>query len=322
MHYRTLGKTGITVSEIGFGAWGIGGLTEGATSYGKTSDAESRRALRRAFDFGISFYDTSNIYGNGHSETLIGEVFQKRRDQIVIATKGGMLKHRGVPDVSPRNLRVSLEESLRRLRTDYVDLYQLHAPPLALVQQTPGVMETLRAFKREGKARALGFSVQKPEEGISALCDLGFDVVQVNYNLIDRRAEDSGLLALAEKREAGIIARTPLCFGFLSEPLALRFGARDHRSVWHPRQRAAWRRAAKLFTAFNRERSRTLVQLALKFCITHPAISTAIPGILHPAEAEENAAASALPPLSVRECAELRRIYNQNSFFYKDLKPA
>ena len=126
MKYRPLGKTGLIVSEIGFGAWGIGGRTVGTTSYGDTDDAMSLAALRRARECGISFFDTSAAYGNGHSEELIGQAFEGSRTSIVIATKAGYDSWDRPPDFSPAAITVSAEASLRRLRTDYIDLLQLH----------------------------------------------------------------------------------------------------------------------------------------------------------------------------------------------------
>src|SRR5690348_6794459 len=125
MRYRSLGKSGLTVSEIGFGAWGIGGRTAGETSYGETDDQRSRAALDRAFDLGITFFDTANVYGDGHSETLIGEAFAQKRDRVVIGTKAGLIRFGEAPDFSPEALRRSLAGSLKRLQSDYVDLFQL-----------------------------------------------------------------------------------------------------------------------------------------------------------------------------------------------------
>src|SRR5882724_10158294 len=128
MKYRQLGATGLQVSEIGFGTWGIGGRTEGETSYGDTDDGASRDALGAALDRGVTFFDTSNVYGDGHSETLIGEALGPRRNQVVLATKAGFVGYQVPADFSPANLRASLFGSLRRLRTDVVDLLQLHNP--------------------------------------------------------------------------------------------------------------------------------------------------------------------------------------------------
>ncbi|MBI3513722.1 MAG: aldo/keto reductase, partial [Proteobacteria bacterium] len=197
MRYRPLGTTGLTVSEIGFGSWGIGGPSPGATSYGPTDDAVSLRTLARALERGITFFDTSNAYGNGHSEELIGQAFRHRRASVVIATKAGFPRFDQEPDFTPDHLRRSLEGSLRRLQTDHVDLFQLHSPPIALVLDDAAILETLRALVREGKARAFGISVRAPEDGLIAIRELGVPVIQANLNLLDQRAIGTGLMALA-----------------------------------------------------------------------------------------------------------------------------
>src|SRR5271169_5028472 len=158
MKYRALGRTGLTVSEIGFGAWGVGGRTAGHTSYGATDDAISEAALGRAFELGITFYDTASAYGDGHSERLIGRVFRGRRDNVVIATKAGVVSFGQPPDLSPMALRRSVEGSLQRLATDYMDLLELHSPDLAVFRRDPEVLETLHALVFEGKVRAFGIS--------------------------------------------------------------------------------------------------------------------------------------------------------------------
>ena len=173
MDYRPLGSTGMTVSAVGFGAWGIGGCTPGATSYGETDDAESLRALNEAFDRGITFYDTSNVYGNGHSEELIGACFEGRRRDIVIATKAGITpSYRGY-DFSPPALRASLEASLRRLRTDYVDVLQLHNAGPDDVAGRADVFDMLERLVDEGKVRAWGISTPSPEDAMVLLDVVG-----------------------------------------------------------------------------------------------------------------------------------------------------
>ena len=146
MRYHAVGTSDVKVSEIGFGTWGLGG-----DSYGRVDDAQSRRVLEAAFEHGVTFYDTSDLYGAGHAERVLGEALQPVRDHIVIATKGGLLPHTGFTmpqDFSPRHLRAALMRSLDRLRTDHVDLYQLHSPELQLLRQDPEILGALRAFRR------------------------------------------------------------------------------------------------------------------------------------------------------------------------------
>ena len=167
MKYRRLGATGLKVSEIGFGAWGIGGDVNGSVAYGPTDDNDSRRALQRAFELGITFYDTADFYGFGHSEELIGQALRDVRAQVVIATKVGLLDATGRYDFTRRHIKHSIEGSLRRLGTDYVDLYQLHSPPIDSLDD--GVLATLQLLQAEGKIRAFGISVRSPDEGLVAI---------------------------------------------------------------------------------------------------------------------------------------------------------
>lgn len=324
MKYRLLGRADIRVSEIGFGAWGIGGYTAGNTSYGETDDRVSRAALERAFEVGVNFYDTSSVYGYGRSERLIGEVFSGRRDQVVIATKAGFTAYDRPPDYSPAHLRRSLEESLRRLGSDYVDLLQLHNPPAEVLRADSDALRTLEALQREGKIKSYGLSVKSPEEAVVAIRELGVPIIQVNLNMMDVRALDCGLLSAAERCGAGIIARTPLCFGFLSGKVALDtvFDKGDHRSGWSSQQRQRWIEGAqRLFESLDQPPGQSQTQMALRFCLSFPAVSTVIPGILTPAEADENAAASHFGPFTPAQIEQVMEINRQMGFFVHSPRP-
>jgi aryl-alcohol dehydrogenase-like predicted oxidoreductase len=319
MQYRALGRTGLKVSEIGFGGWGIGGLTPGATSYGDVDDSVSLRALRYAADLGVTFYDTSNLYGSGHSEELIGKALADCRDRMVIATKVGRSDY-DTEAYAPEQIRQSLEGSLRRLRTDYVDVLQVHSPSSLDILKRHQVMETLGRLKAEGKVRAIGISAKAPAEGIGAIDELGAEVVQVNFNLVDQRVTESGLLAVAERRGAGIVARTPLCFGMLSGKISpeTTFDARDHRSLWSPQQIARWIEASNMFAkSVAQAHAQTQAQIALRFCLSYSSVSTTIPGMLKAAEVEENVGASDVGPLSDAELASIVAIYRGNDFFVR-----
>jgi aryl-alcohol dehydrogenase-like predicted oxidoreductase len=320
MKYRPLGRTGLTVSEIGFGGWGIGGVTPGATSYGEVDDALSLKALHRALDLGIAFFDTSNLYGNGHSEELIGEAFAGRRDKVVIATKAGRSDY-DTEAYEPSQLRRSVEASLRRLRSDYVDVVQVHSLSSMDVLRQHDVMGTLRGLKAEGKIRAVGISVKAPGEAVPAIRELGAEVVQVNFNLVDQRASEGEVLTVARELGAGVIARTPLCFGMLSgkvEPETV-FDARDHRSLWSKAQIARWIDASSMFVQAVAEKgSQTPAQVALRFCLSYPEISSTIPGMLKPPEVEENAAASTQGPLAPADLERIVHIYRNNDFIVRN----
>lgn len=319
MRYRQLGATGIKVSEIGFGAWGIGGNNNGAVAYGPVDAAEAKLALLAAVDAGVTLFDTADFYGFGHSESVLGETLKPHRSRVVLATKCGMLDAAGNQDFSPQHMHRALESSLRRLQTDYVDLYQLHSPPIDLVTRGGEILATLEAMRQSGEIRAYGISVRSPEDGLVAVRDLGFDCLQTNFNLIDQRALDSGLLNLCEANGASIIARTPLVFGFLTGQYAAtdNFAPDDHRRRWTPEQRAQWAAAPKLFEPLIAGEPQTPSQFALRFCLSFPAVSATIPGMLIRQHVAENTAASDLGPLPAATREQVVAIYRQNTFFSK-----
>ena len=320
MKYRKLGKTGIDVSEIGFGAWGIGGVENGAPAYGPADDGQSIAALNRALDLGVNFFDTSDLYGDGHSECLIGETFRSRRDQVVIATKVGFVASGEAQDFSPKHIKESLEASLKRLKTDYVDLYQLHSPPIDLLTGDDSIFSALTALEKQGKVRACGVSAISPQDGISAIKGFGFKTVQVNFNLLDQRAVASGLFDLSAERDVAIIARTPFSFGFLTGAYAsdATFPSSDHRSSWSPEQIERWVTGSQQFaSALSSYKGQTKAQLALRYCLSYPSVTTVIPGMMTKREVEENVPASQLGPLSETEIRDVENIYNDNSFFVR-----
>ncbi len=315
MNYRMLGKTDLMVSEIGFGCWGIGGTHNGAVAYGPTSDQDSLRALQCAFDCGINFYDTSDFYGYGHSENLIGKAFKSKRSQIVIASKGGMTCVSDQRNFTPEYLRGSLEESLKRLNTEYVDLYQLHSPRLDEIERYADILELFKKLQDEGKIRAFGISVQSPEDGLEVVRRFHVPCIQMNFNLIDQRALDNGLLQLCEERQVGVIGRTPLCFGYLTGEYSGQevFPATDHRSRWSESQIEKWvsinQRLASLIPP-DAPWSRS--QFALQYCLSFEAVSTVIPGMLSESHVRENYLASDCDAIPVKVLKEIRNIYEQN----------
>lgn len=316
MKYRSLGTSGLLVSEIGFGAWGIGGTTANATSYGHADDATSLRALAEALDRGITFFDTAPAYGDGHSETLIGIALRGRSD-VVVASKCGLDSFSGASDTTPMGLRRSLEASLRRLGRQRLDLLQLHSPPPSLLA-LDSLRELMNGWRSEGLIGAFGVSVKSPADGITALEKLAPEVLQVNFNLTDQRALESGLLDACLAQGVGVIARTPLCFGFLAGTLSVDavFAEDDHRSRWPREQIELWARANRGFaTAIAGQVSCSPAQLALRFCLSHPAIATTIPGMMSAAEVIENAAASDMGVLDTAQMDQLFAVYRDNTYF-------
>ncbi|NOZ74648.1 MAG: aldo/keto reductase [FCB group bacterium] len=319
MKYRLFGNTGKKVSELGFGTWGLSG-----TSYGPVDDRVSIKALKTAFDQGINFFDTADLYGDGHSEAILGKALGRKRDQIFIATKGGTLPHTGFympQDFSIDYLNRALENSLTRLKTDYIDLYQLHSPEVISLD-LDNIFTFFEKKVQEGKIRYFGISLRSPVDGMKILTTYHLDAIQVNYNLIDQRAEEIGLFNLCSEKGVAVIVRTPLCFGFLTgqytgEEL---FTPPDHRANWPHAQIQRWAQATNLFSPLNENKNRTLPQLALAFCYSNPAVSSVIPGMMNSTEVIENVQTLDLPDLSAGEMDYIQSVYRNNSFFDQTIK--
>ena len=240
------------------------------------------------------------------------------REQVVIATKVGLIKY-GVPlDFSAQTINTSLNQSLERLKTDYVDLLQLHNPPPEVIENGDEILECLNRLKIDGKARAFGVSVQTPEHGLLAIKHLKPVSLQVNFNMLDRRALDCGLMNLAQETKTSLIARTPLCFGFLSGTIArdTQFKSSDHRSRWPREQVNAWLDGANaLLDCMSNKSSQTKPQFAMRFCLSFPQVSAVIPGMMTEEEVLENIRVSELGPLSKMELESLERVYLENNSF-------
>lgn len=317
MRYRPLGRTGLEISEIGFGAWGIGGVTPGATSYGHTDDQVSLAALHRAFERGINFFDTSNVYGNGHSETLIGKAFADCREQVVIATKVGFVDYQQAPDYRAASIERSLAGSLARLRSGYVDLLQLHNANADILRALPETHALLERLRREGTVKALGVSVKSPGEALPLLDLFPFEAVQANFNMMDIRALQGGVLDALGERGVAFIARTPMAFGFLTGAYdgEESFPAEDHRSRWPREQLRLWASGARdLYHRCTESAGATPATVALRYCLSYPAVTTTIPGILTPREVDLNIDAVSDGPLSPASCREVEALHARQSF--------
>jgi aryl-alcohol dehydrogenase-like predicted oxidoreductase len=314
MRYRKLGRTGIEVSEIGFGAWALGGpalLGGKPFGYGVIDEKECLRALETALDRGINLIDTADVYGLGHSERLVGQVARRRRDRVVIATKGGSVPDNDEEwwvDTSYHHLMAAAERSLSRLGTDHIDVYQLHSPP----EETrwDDVHRAFGDLKRQGKVRATGVSVSLLAQGEELARTGSVDVIQVIYNMLSQDPARE-LLPRALENGVGIIARVPFAYGLLAGKYSERTAfadddwRKDWSRNWFEEQLA---KVAQLEWVVEPPLS-TLAQASLAFVLAEPAVSTVIPGIKHLRHLEDSLRAMDCPPLSADAVVRIRELY-------------
>ncbi len=296
MKYRKLGTTNLEVSEVGFGAWAIGGNQFG-NSYGPADDQESLRAVTTAVDLGGTFFDTADVYGNGHSEELLGQALKGRRKDVVLATKGGSDFYHNPArlNFTETHLIFAVEESLKRLGTDYIDLFQLHNPPFSVIEGGR-VFEPLEKLKAQGKIRYYGISIHDPQEGLLAMKVSKLSTIQVVFNYLRRdAAEELFPRALAEG--VAIIAREPLANGFLTGKYTKDsvFPVGDIRHQWPSKYQAQLVNQIDGFKKSVGSGAMTLAQAAIRFVLAQPAVSVVIPGCKTVEQAQENFSTSELP---------------------------
>jgi aryl-alcohol dehydrogenase-like predicted oxidoreductase len=299
MNYRELGRTHIKVSEVGFGGWPIGGAVEASGTpfgWGRTNDDESLAAIRRARDLGVNFFDTADSYGFGRSESLLGIVLSRKRQDAVIATKVGVVRDPSgklAKNFSKEHIFHAVDGSLKRLRTDYIDLYQLHNPTLDELRRDD-IHEAMDRLQETGKIRYWGVSVTTPEEGIEIVNRGWGYALQVLYNVLNQ-APAQQLLPLAKEKGYGIIARVPLAAGLLSgkfRPDTI-FPKDDVRQnfLTPKRLEEAIPRVDEVRSIIGGT-ARSLVAGAIRFVVAHDAVSTAIPGARNARQVEMNVAAA------------------------------
>jgi len=309
MEYRTLGRTGLRVSVIGLGTMVHAG------HFGPMDDAESLGAIDAALELGVNFIDTSDAYGAGYSETLLGKALKGKRDKVILATKGGNIMvgpNRGKTDFSAAYISRVMDESLKRLQTDYIDLYQLHNPNVEVIERGE-VWDLLERRKKEGKIRYYGVSINKMEEGAAAVKGGRSDTVQVEYNMLVQEPAKE-LFPLAHKANVGVIARAPLRRSLLTGKLTPadqgRFQGEDVRARNFAGDLFAKELAKVESLRFLvRGPVKSLTQAAMAFCLAHPAVSVVIPGARNAQQMRENAIATglSLPPEDLRRVEDLWR---------------
>lgn len=317
MNTRAFGRTGWQVSEIGFGAWAIGG-----GQWGGADETQSMAALHQAVDCGINFFDTADVYGDGLSERLVARLRRERSEPFYVATKAG---RRLVPHTADgynaANLRAFVDRSLTNLGVERIDLVQLHCPPTE-VYYRPEVFEALDGLVAAGKLRHYGVSVEKVEEALKAIEYPHVQSVQIIFNLFRLRPAEL-FFEQAQRRRVAVIARVPLASGLLSGKFtpATEFPPDDHRAF--NREGAGFDRGETFsgvdyetgLAAVERLRplvpaGTTLPQFALQWILSFPAVTTVIPGGRRPEQVLDNARASDLAPLSPETCAAVQEIYD------------
>lgn len=311
------GKTGKTVTRIGFGAWAIGG------SWGDVSEADAKATLAAALDAGTTFIDTADVYGDGRSERIIRDVLKSRQDKPFVATKAGRrLNPHVAAGYTLQNIESFIDRSLTNLGTDCLDLVQLHCPPTE-VYYTPALFDGLETLKQKGKIAQWGVSVEKVEEALKAIEYPGCASVQIIWNIFRQRPA-SLFFREARARNVAVIARVPLASGMLTGKMTAQstFAADDHRAfnrhgeafdmgetfsgVPYDVALQAVEELRPLVPA-----GATMAQFALRWCLMEDAVTVVIPGARTPAQSLSNAAADALAPLPPATMATARDIYQR-----------
>ncbi len=318
MNQRPFGHTGRTVSEIGFGAWAIGG------SWGDVSESDAKAALHAALDSGTTFIDTADVYGDGRSERIIAAVLKERGGpRPFVATKAGRrLDPHVAQGYTAAHLNAFVDRSLENLDTDCLDLVQLHCPPTE-VYYRPDVFDAMEAMVASGKIRHYGVSVEKVEEGLKAIEYPGVKSVQVIYNIFRQRPSEL-FMREAQNRGIAVIVRVPLASGLLTGKMTAdtKFAADDHRHF--NREGQAFDKGETFagvpydvaLAAIDRIRpwvpdGVTMAQFALRWILMNRSVTTVIPGAKNAGQAQANNAASDLPPLSDAAMNALRNLYKE-----------
>lgn len=317
MKYNQLGDTGLKISELGFGTWAIGG------DWGQNDDEESLKGLNHAMDAGVNFFDTADVYGGGHSEELLAKATKGKEDSIHIATKFTRMGDINDPaNYSEEQIRTYLENSLRRLNREQIDLYQIHCAPLQMLKETD-VFPILDKLKKEGKIRSYGVSVETDEEGLYVLENTNASALQVIFNVL-RQKPLKELFPKAQEKNVGILARVPLASGLLTGKFSKdhTFEENDHRNFNKdgdafnvgetfgglPFEKGVELSEKIAWIAADRD---SLVRASLKWVMQQEAVTSVIPGFKNEKQVIDN-----LKSLDVRDFTsnELERI----SDFYWD----
>jgi aryl-alcohol dehydrogenase-like predicted oxidoreductase len=324
MKYRKLGRSGIKVSEIGFGAWTIGLDWWGK----KIDDDEAIRMLKHAYDLGINFYETADMYGNGKSEKIVSQAFKDMRDEVVYSTKWGydiydaiQIGHNELPQKhNPEFLKYALQQSLNRLQTDYIDVYSLHNPKMDAIKNDSlfiSLDKLVQSTKIKSHGVALGPAIGWKDEGLLAIEKRNITCLQTVYNVLEQDPGRAFLNAVRKNNnDVGIMVRVPDASGVLTGKVNEKtaFGKNDHRS----NRKKEWileamQKVEKMKPIAN-ARGWSISQLAIKFILSQKGISIVLPTVIDVGEIESFAEMADGNYLNENEMAEIADLYNNNFY--------
>ncbi len=317
MKYRDFGRTGWKVSEVGFGAWAIGG------TWGAVSDSDALGALHTALDNGVNFIDTADVYGDGRSERLIARALKERSEAVYVVTKAGRrLDPHVIEGYNRENLGAFMDRSRSNLGVEVLDLVQLHCPPREAYYM-PELFDLMDDFVKEGRTRYYGVSVEKVEDAIKATEFPNVQCIQIIFNMFRQRPAEL-FFKVARERRVGILARVPLASGLLSGKMTRDrvFEEDDHRRF--NRNGEAFD-VGETFSGVDLElgleavealrpmvpEGATMAQLALRWILMFDAVTTVIPGAKSPEQADSNAKSSDLPPLTNEQMDHVKAVYDE-----------
>jgi aryl-alcohol dehydrogenase-like predicted oxidoreductase len=315
MKYRSLGQTDLQVSEISFGTWAIGG------SWGNVTDSDSLRALQTAIGQGVNFFDTADVYGDGHSERLLAKATKGKEQEIHIATKFCRSADIFNPEAyTEKSVRAFCEASLKRLEREAIDLYQIHCPPFEILKQGL-VFEVLDKLKAEGKIRYYGVSVETMEEGLFCMEQSNVSTLQIIFNLLRQKPLDQ-LLPAARSKNVGILVRLPLASGLLTGKFKddTQFAANDHRSFNENGERfnvgetfggLGFAKGLELSRQLGwiAEGRESMARASLRWLLDQAGVSCVIPGFKNEDQVLDNLRAAQVPPFNEQEHQRLRDWY-------------
>ncbi|NCN87482.1 MAG: aldo/keto reductase [Candidatus Pacebacteria bacterium] len=317
MKYRILGKTNYKISEVSFGSWAIG------ADWGQTDEKESLKALHQAADFGVNFFDTADVYGDGRSEKIIAKFLKERTEKIYVATKAGRRLNPHIADgYTGKNIEKFIDRSLKNLEVETLDLLQLHCPPTQVYYQ-PELFDYLDKLVQKGKIRNYGVSVEKVEEAIKAMQYPNVATVQIIFNIFRQRPNEL-FFDLAKKNNVGTIIRVPLASGLLTGKYNKnsKFSKDDHRN--YNRNGEAFDKG-ETFAGVDyitglkaveqlrkiKPKELSMPQFALRWILDHTQVSCTIPGAKSPKHVKDNTNASELNKLSKDTHKQIKSVYEK-----------